>query len=62
MTYIKVGEQVGDFWVVTDGLTYGDRVVTDGLQKVTPGHPVTIVTPEEMAKIKKETLETEKEK
>lgn len=62
LTYIKVGEQVGDFWVVTDGLTYGDRVVTDGLQKVTPGHPVTIVTPEEMAKIKKETLETEKEK
>lgn len=53
LTYIKTGEQTGDFWIVTDGLQVGDRIVTDGLQKVMPGHAVTVVTPEEMAKIKK---------
>lgn len=58
LTYIKVGEQTGDYWVVTEGLTYGDRIITDGLQKVTPGHPVTIVSPEEMAKIKQKEPET----
>lgn len=52
LTYIKVGGQTGDYWVITDGLSAGDRIVADGLQKVTPGQPVTIVSAEEMAKIK----------
>ena len=62
LTYIKVGQQTGDYWVVTEGLNAGDRVITDGLQKVTPGHPVTIVTPEEMAKIKKQETKPKKGK
>ena len=62
LTYIKVGQQTGDYWVVTEGLNVGDRVITDGLQKVTPGHPVTIVTPEEMAKIKKQETQPKKDK
>ncbi len=60
LTYIKVSQQTGDYWVVTEGLNIGDRVITDGLQKVTPGHPVTIVTPEEMAKIKQ--MQSKKDK
>lgn len=51
LVYIKTGEQTGDYWVVTDGLKPGDMIITDGLQKVTPGHPVTIVSKEEMEKI-----------
>ncbi len=62
LTYIKVGQQTGDYWVVTEGLNVGDRVITDGLQKVTPGHPVTIVTSEEMAKIKKQETQPKKDK
>jgi len=53
ITYIKTGRQSGDNWVVEDGLQKGDRVVVDGLQKVIPGKPVTIMTAEEMEKIKK---------
>lgn len=53
LVYIKTGGQTGDYWVITEGVKVGDRIVTDGLQKVTPGHPVTIVSAEEMAKIKK---------
>ncbi len=51
LVYIKTGEQTGDYWVVTDGLKPGDMIITNGLQKVTPGHPVTIVSKEEMEKI-----------
>lgn len=53
LTYIKTGEHVGDFWIVTEGLKTGDKIITDGLQKVVPGHPVTLLSPEEMAKVKK---------
>ena len=52
LTYIKTKGQNGDFWIVEDGLKKGDRIVTDGLQKVTPGRPVTIVSAEEMQKLK----------
>lgn len=62
LTYIKTSGQSGDYWVVSEGLQKGDRVVTDGLQKVTPGQPVTVVTPEEMAKLKKQTQQTEENK
>jgi membrane fusion protein (multidrug efflux system) len=34
---IKIGQAVGNKWVVTDGLKAGERVVVEGLQKVQPG-------------------------
>ena len=54
LVYIKVGEQNGHNWIVTEGLVKGDKILTDGLQKVTPGKPVRIVSDEEMKKIKTE--------
>lgn len=41
---IKVGDTVGVLFAVTDGLATGDRVITEGLQKVRPG---IVVTPTE---------------
>ncbi len=54
LTYVKIGEQQGENWIITEGLKKGDRIVTEGLQKVTPGKPVKIVSEEEMKKIKTE--------
>jgi RND family efflux transporter MFP subunit len=34
---IHVGDQVGAWWVVSDGLSPGERVIVDGIQKVGPG-------------------------
>ncbi len=34
---VKVGEQVGNMWIVTHGLTPGERVVVAGVQKVKTG-------------------------
>ncbi|HYO82428.1 MAG TPA: efflux RND transporter periplasmic adaptor subunit [Bryobacteraceae bacterium] len=34
---IKSSNRVGSSWVVEQGLTTGDRVIVDGLQKATPG-------------------------
>lgn len=51
LTYIKVQGQSGDNWIVKDGLKAGDRVIVDGILKVTPGTPVKIVSKEEMAKL-----------
>jgi RND family efflux transporter MFP subunit len=34
---IHVGDQIGSSWVVRDGLSPGDRVIVDGVQKVGPG-------------------------
>lgn len=62
LVYIKVGGQTGDYWVVTEGLSVGDRVIVDGLQKVTPGKPVTVVSAEEMAKIKQAEKNTDENK
>ena len=43
MTYIKtMGEDNGK-WLVTSGVNVGDRIITDGIQKVIPGNPVRIV-------------------
>jgi len=39
---VVLGELQGDRWVVRSGLKAGDRVIVDGLQKVTPGQPVRI--------------------
>lgn len=54
LTYVKTGEQNGHNWIINEGLKKGDRIVTEGLQKVTPGKPVKIVSEEDMQKIKKE--------
>jgi membrane fusion protein (multidrug efflux system) len=34
---IKVDEQVGNFYIVTDGLKAGERVIVEGVQRVRPG-------------------------
>lgn len=52
LTYVKTGEQNGNNWIINEGLQKGDRIITEGLQKVIPGKPVKIVTEEEMKKIK----------
>lgn len=54
LIYVKTGEQVGHNWIINEGLQKGDRIITEGLQKVTPGKPVQIVSDEEMQKIKTE--------
>jgi membrane fusion protein (multidrug efflux system) len=40
---VKVGEQNGASWIITDGLSAGDRVVVEGTQKVKEG---TLVNPQ----------------
>lgn len=64
LVYVKTGEQNGDNWIIKEGVQKGDRIVTEGLQKVIPGKPVKIVTEEEMKKIrtKQVTGETKIEK
>jgi membrane fusion protein (multidrug efflux system) len=37
---IKVGDQVGTMWVVSEGLKAGQRVVVEGAQNVRPGMQV----------------------
>ncbi|GGE78854.1 acriflavin resistance protein [Stappia taiwanensis] len=41
--YVELGEQVETDFVVKKGLQEGDRVITEGLQKVRPGVPVNAV-------------------
>jgi membrane fusion protein, multidrug efflux system len=45
---ITLGEESGTEWIVTQGLQEGEPVISEGLQKVTPGQPVNPVraTPE----------------
>lgn len=62
LVYIKTGEQSGNHWIITEGLQKGDRIVTEGLQKVTPGKPITIVSSEEIQKIKKQQITENKGK
>ena len=40
---VKVGPRVGRLWVIEDGLTAGEKVVAEGVQKVREGVPVTPV-------------------
>jgi membrane fusion protein (multidrug efflux system) len=49
MRPVTVGERVGTFWIVTEGLKAGERVVVEGLMKVRDGVPVKTV-PFESAK------------
>lgn len=37
------GRAIGDQWLILDGLTVGDQVIVEGLQKVKPGIPVKAV-------------------
>lgn len=37
---------IGDQWLVSDGLAAGDRLIVEGLQKIRPGIPVTVVEAE----------------
>jgi RND family efflux transporter MFP subunit len=37
---VTVGDRVGSMWVISDGLKPGDRVITEGVQKVAEGAPV----------------------
>jgi membrane fusion protein (multidrug efflux system) len=34
---IKIGQAVGNKWIITDGLKAGENVIVEGLQKVQPG-------------------------
>ena len=34
---VKLGAPRGGLWVITSGLKPGDKVIVDGLQKVSPG-------------------------
>jgi membrane fusion protein (multidrug efflux system) len=40
---VKVGARVGTLWVIEDGVTAGEQVVAEGVQKVREGLPVTPV-------------------
>lgn len=37
---VEVSRTIGDKWLIRSGLTAGDRVIVEGLQKVQPGMPV----------------------
>ncbi|ALQ10146.1 MULTISPECIES: efflux RND transporter periplasmic adaptor subunit [Pseudoalteromonas] len=37
---LKVDRTVGSDWLVTDGLSDGDKLIVEGLQKIRPGAPV----------------------
>ena len=52
LTYIKKQGQSGDNWIVKDGLKHGDKVIVEGILKVTPGSPVKIVSKKQMEVIK----------
>lgn len=39
---VEVGRTIGDQWLVTAGLSDGDRVIVKGLQKIQPGTPLDI--------------------
>ena len=40
MRTVKPGDRVGDMWIITDGVKPGERVITEGLQKVKDGMTV----------------------
>lgn len=56
LVYIKTSAQSGDNWLISDGVKRGDKIIFEGLQKVVPGKPVTIVSSDEMKKIKTESV------
>jgi membrane fusion protein (multidrug efflux system) len=40
MRDVKPGAWAGNLWIIDQGLSAGDRVIVDGIQKVGPGRPV----------------------
>jgi membrane fusion protein (multidrug efflux system) len=40
---VKVGERVGQMWIIDSGVRAGERVVVEGVQKVKPGIQVKII-------------------
>ncbi len=46
MRMITVERAIGDKWLVTSGLKPGDRVITEGIQRVRPGMPVKVASAE----------------
>jgi membrane fusion protein (multidrug efflux system) len=48
---IKLGQDVGDSWVIEDGVKAGDRIVVDGLVRVKPGAAVTPAAPQAKAAV-----------
>jgi membrane fusion protein (multidrug efflux system) len=55
---VVVGEWVGSDWVINQGLKAGDRVIVEGFQRLAPGAPVKVVTPETAAAAKPEPTTT----
>lgn len=47
---VQLGDKVGSFWIVKDGLSASDTVVVEGLTRLQPGVDldVTMVTPEDL--------------
>lgn len=62
LTYIKTQGQSGDNWIVKDGLKQGDKVIVEGILKVTPGSPIKIVSKEQMDAIKAKKQTSKKSK
>ena len=48
---IRVGEQIGSSWVVQEGVKPGQRVIIEGIQKVSPGMRVSPKMAHAMAKV-----------
>jgi membrane fusion protein (multidrug efflux system) len=47
---LALDRAIGDKWLVTSGLTTGDRVIVEGLQRARPGMPVKEVPPDTAGK------------
>jgi len=47
---VRVGERVGTVWVIEDGVTAGEKVVAEGVQKVREGATVNPVPFQPVAK------------
>lgn len=48
---VQAGPWSGDRWIIDRGLSPGDRVIVDGIQKVVPGRPVRPVPLADSAKV-----------
>ena len=56
---VKVAEQVGTQWVITEGLQPGEKVIVEGIQKVKPGSPVNPQPYDPQAQAKKDAAAAE---
>ena len=41
---VKAGERVGNLWVIDSGVKAGEKIIVEGLQKVSPGVKVSAKT------------------